>query len=281
MQVPGRKTGAEIHHNTKTKLYPDGTQKVTYCSRPIFREPGYEEVNKPLRNPPEKRTYNTEGDSRKDNIRRSVNAVFDIALLNPFDTFLTITIDPKNDLGLDRYDPDACCKVVKKWLNHRVSRWPGFKYLLLPEHHKDGAIHCHALVSGLPSLVDSGTVSVKGCGKPVKLSTALKKGIAPEDCHTVYNLPSWTLGHSTAIRLYGESAKVANYVVKYITKDAAKIFGNFYLAGGHGLVRKPPVKLSDTCFSDIEARTYEVKQARLSFKYQTLRPDESEDSLTD
>lgn len=271
MTVPGRKTDVQIYHNTKTMLYPDGSKKVVHCSKPIFREPHYEKAG-PLWSPPEKRTYNTDGKSRNDNMRRAVNSAFDIAALNPFEYFLTITIDPKNDLGLDRMDSEAVGKRVKKWLDNRVQSWTEFRYLLLPELHKDGAIHCHALVAGLPSLADSGTVLCPGFNKPVKRATALRHGHDPAELQTVYNVPSWTLGHSSAIRLYGDSSNVAKYVTKYITKDMKKIFGNFYLAGGHGLVRKPPVELSDTSFHDVEARAYEVKQAGLSFKYESLPP---------
>lgn len=286
--LPGRKTSAQIHHNTKAKLYPDGSRRVTHCSKAIFRDPGFEPADKPLSNPKaEKRTYNTEGESRKDNVRRAVQAVFDIALLNRFGVFLTFTVAPENLRGVDRNDPDSVRKFLCKWLNNRVQMWPDFQYLLIPEHHKDGAIHCHALAAGVPGLVDSGTVYVPGYSKPIRRETAKRKGIPPEQWHTVYNVPSWTLGHSTAIPLYGESAKVANYVVKYITKDASKIFGKFYLAGGHGLVRKPPVELSDVDFNSVDSKAYDVyfggdcdnpEKYKLSFKYETLYPEEGGDS---
>lgn len=259
MNVPGRKTNIEVYYNTKTKHYPDGSTKTTISSKPIFREPGYEEIKKPISFPEEKRSYNTDGNSRNDNLRCAVNSVFDIAALNPFAYFLTVTINPKNDLGFDRTDSEEVGKRVKKWLDNRVQMWLGFLYLLLPELHKDGAIHCHALVAGLPSLVDSGTVICPGFNKPVSCTTARKHGYDPDMFRTVYNVPSWTLGHSTAIALYGDSTNVAKYVTKYITKDAKKIFGNFYLAGGHGLKRKPSFVLSDSIFQDIDARAYDVE----------------------
>lgn len=277
MNVPGRKTNIEVYHNTKTALYPDGSSKTTICSKAIFREHGYEEIKKSISFPEEKRTYNTDGNPRNDNLRRAVNSAFDIAAMNPFTHFLTVTINPKNDLGLDRTDSEEVGKRVKKWLDNRVQMWPGFLYLLLPELHKKGGIHCHALVAGLPSLVDSGTVICPGFNKPVARATARKHGHDPDTLKTVYNVPSWTLGHSTAIALYGDSTNVAKYVTKYITKDAKKIFGNFYYAGGHGLKRKPPFVLSDSTFQDIDARVFEVKQAGLSFKYINTPPV----SLTD
>ena len=53
-----------------------------------------------------------------------------------------------------------------------------------------------------------------------------------EGAQVVYNLPSWSLGFSTAIRLYGDYRAAVGYVLKYITKAPDKIGGRWYYSGG-------------------------------------------------
>ena len=276
INIPGRKLESDISHNAKIKHYPDGIQKVTCCSRPIFHESGYE-FSRPS-SFSEHRTYNTSNPTRSDSLKRAKESVFDIAAMNPFEYFLTLTISPRNILHVDRYDADQVKRAVQNWLRNRVQRYEGFRYLLLAENHKDGAIHAHALASGLDwcKLVDSGTVHFLGRKKPIKRDSARRLGIPLEDCRPVYNVEDWGLGHSTAIPVYGDSVNLAKYMTKYITKDMKKIFGNFYLAGGKGLVRKPPQSLADMDFDSIDERAYFVEQAGLSFKYQTIKKGDDE-----
>lgn len=278
MYIPGRKTETDVTHNTKVKMYPDGTEKATVCSRPIFREADYKEA-KPLRVKhvgEDHRTYDTESPSRSDNLKRAREKIFDIALANTWEHFLTITIGAENLPGVDRYNPEQVGKFVRKWLENQVQR-KGLCYLLVPEHHKDGAIHCHAFVSGLTGLVDSGTVKVPGSERVIKLETARKKGIPPEEWRVVYNVPGWTLGHSTAIAVYGKPQQAAAYMAKYITKEEQKkIFGNYYLAGGKGLVRELPTRLEDRDYYSVDAPEYSIPQANLGFKYQTIKREDDE-----
>lgn len=281
MQIPGRKSEAIVCHNTKIKLYPDGTERIVCCNRPIFRESGYEPISH-SHFPSKPKKYNMDNPTRSDSLKRSKERAFDIAALSPFDGFLTITIGPDNLRGIDRNDPKQVRKFVSKYCDNLVQRY-GFSYLLLPEKHTKGGIHCHALVSGIPrsSLLDSGTVLPPGYKKPIKRETAIRKGIPLEDCKTVYNVSSWCLGFSDFVFLEGDSVNVAKYITKYITKDSRKIFGNYYLAGGKGLVRKPPFVLTDMNFDSIEERAYAVEQAGLSFKYQTIKREvESNDTAS-
>ena len=65
----------------------------------------------------------------------------DIAFCNRFDYFLTWTLDPKL---IDRYDPEIVGKKVRSFLTNASNR-KGFQYIVVPELHKDGAIHLHGL----------------------------------------------------------------------------------------------------------------------------------------
>jgi hypothetical protein len=125
----------------------------------------------------------------------------------------------------------------------------------------------HGLISGDMKFIDSGTVQAPNHSKPIKLETALKKGIPLDTCHTVYNMPQWSLGWSTAIRTYGDTVNCAKYITKYITKDVQKIFGNFYYAGGN-IVRDVPYSLYDIDYDSVECdKEFYCKQIETSFKF--------------
>lgn len=282
VNIPARKACIDVFHNTKVKILPDGTEKATICSRPIFRESDYG-PEKPLQLKhagQEQRTYDTESPSRSDNLKRAREKIFDIAMANSWEHFLTITIAPENLCGVDRNDPQQVGKYIRKWLENQVQRHD-LRYLLVPEEHKGGAIHAHAFTSGFTRLVDSGTVLADGLKKPIKRETALKRGISPEKWRVVYNAPSWTLGYSTAIAVYGNPQQAAAYMAKYITKEEQKkIFGNYYLAGGKGLLRELPTRLEDRDYYGIDVPDYSVPQANLGFKYLTIKGEVDNDTAS-
>lgn len=153
---------------------------------------------------------------RIDSVLRAKHKIFDIALLNKFEYFVTFTF---NDKIVDAHDYKNAISKVKKWTNNQVNR-RGLVYLLVPElHPSSGRIHLHGLLywSDTPTLSESGHFDSSG--------------------RTIYNLPSWRFGFSTVIRLDDNQEAVAKYITKYITKELDKITGNFYYAGGHGLIR--------------------------------------------
>lgn len=250
------KTFAEISHNAKAKIYPDGSVKLIVASAPIFKDAGWEacsNADERLHGPsnPELNADEPEGRDRErgDSVRRSRQKVFDLAALNEWDYFVTLTLDRQR---IDRYDPDGLARRTKKWLDNGVQRH-GWRYLLVPEHHKDGAIHMHGLFSGSLRLVDSGK---KDKGR------------------TIYNLPQWRYGFTTAIRTYGGAQGVSRYILKYIVKDFDMIFGNRYYAGGRGLIRQPPCLLLDCNFHAVPGTSHIVKNAGLAFKYIDLQMED-------
>ncbi len=142
--------------------------------------------------------------------RRAMKNCRDIAMCNPdLSLFVTLTLDESK---IDRYN---YCEIVKKlntWLDNRVRR-NGLKYLVIPELHKDGAIHFHGLFNDVLKRDFSGVI---------------QKG------KRVFNLPDWTLGFTNCMRITGNDCnkKVAEYILKYITKSTEKIGGRYYLHGG-------------------------------------------------
>lgn len=201
----------------KIKLYPSGDMSFLVSERPIFggEAPPREKNLTPGCHAPS-------GDAR----RRARTAVRDLALSNDFVWFVTFTLDPSK---IDRYDPDICCKKLNKWLDNQVQR-RGLCYVMIPEYHKDKAIHFHGLFNDV---------------LPVKYSGVKQNG------HDVYNMPSWPYGFTTAIRLYGDRQRAVNYVCKYINKTQDKVSGRYYYSGGK--LSRPEVQYQDISPDDLKS----------------------------
>ena len=222
----------EILKNARIKIYPN-CYRLTVFSSPVFTD-GFEidHEHSTKRNS----IGRSEGaETRSDSARRARTAIFDISALNDWDYFVTLTLDSDK---VDRYDPKAALKPFSKWLQNMVQR-RDLRYLVVPEHHADGAIHFHGLVKGELNMIDSGTMRFPGRKKPIKVSTAKRLKLDLNEGQIVYNIADYKLGFSSAIATFGEKDNLAKYMTKYITKDLCKIFGNFYFAGGHDLRRKP------------------------------------------
>lgn len=279
-----------VEFNTKIKEYRDGSTTLIRCNYPKFKSKDFEyhcpheheidtqamkeRIEKELdyyilffeyedengkkvldmldtrkfRDKPER----SPSDPRSDSIKRAKQMIFDIVYENDWKYFLTITFDGKD---FDRTDPKKVLKPLKTWLNHAVER-KGLKYILVPEYHKNGGIHCHALINDCGfKLVDSCTRLVKGYSKPVRIETIKRKhlceklGCDMSDFKTVYNVSDWKYGYSTAIETYGQASNLAFYVTKYITKDVKKIFGKFFWSSKN-INRKPKEYYINSMFDD-------------------------------
>jgi hypothetical protein len=213
-----------IKHNTLVKVYPDGSRSVLVASRQIFREAGWERADQWEKPPRQLSIEKVESDDAKLRAqRRARSAVRDLALANPMRYFITLTL---NKECIDRYDAATIIPRLQVWLDNMVRRH-GLKYILVPEHHKDGAIHFHGFINDALRVVDSG---VKQNGRQI------------------FNLPQWKFGFTTAIELYGDYNAAVGYVCKYIAKEQEKIGGRWYYSGG-GLAR-PSVEYTDTNMPD-------------------------------
>lgn len=248
-----------IFCNTRIKTYPDGSSEVLVCDREIFGGAGWEDTRP--KKPVTKRKAG-EGDTDRA-MRRARAQVKDLAMCTPFKYFVTLTLDAAK---VDRYDMSAITRKLNAWLDNQVRR-RGLAYVLVPERHKDGAVHFHGFFNGALEAVDSCTVSM-GAGKPRKPRSDAQRALwLSEGGHTVYNLPGWTLGFTTAIELYGEYARAVGYVCKYIGKDGEKVGGRWYYSGGD--LGHPEVTYCDGDLRAMEsepgAYSFAVKVAGLSF----------------
>ena len=134
--------------------------------------------------------------SHKESMKRAKAKVFDYAMSNSWDYFVTLTFNKEK---VDRYDYDSCVKAMKSFLKYARRRNPDFKYILVPELHEDGAFHFHGLFADCPNLpmTDSGHKDKKR--------------------RTVYNIDGYKYGFTTVTKVT-DSKAAGNYMTKYITK---------------------------------------------------------------
>lgn len=139
----------------------------------------------------------------KRSIERTRVTVQDLCLCNEFDLFCTFTFDPK------RYNSKNilyCKKYMNTWIRNAKSRHSKhLEYLIIPEKHKSGAIHFHALFKYYDGKLNPSGVFQNG--------------------REVFNIPNWHFGFSTCCKIDNHKA-VANYISKYITKDMLTFGGD-------------------------------------------------------
>lgn len=266
--------------NAKMKVYPDGQKNTIFASRDIFSEPlkknpvrkslcqrlksksrvfsslslasgflsGRRFSVRRIRHVPVPRDKSATSDASRDRaLKRAHDSLFDLVYCNPdLIWFLSITFNP--DL-VDSFDVPSVMAKVRVWLSNLVSR-RGLKYILVPEYHKSGRIHCHLLCNGVFDFRDSG-----------------KKAHGTDgDLHTIYNVSDWKYGFSTAIHTYGDLVHVACYITKYLTKQNEMIFGRYYWSS-RNLKRKPDEVLFDSDFQSLPYDSVSVPGTSLRLKY--------------
>ena len=232
--TPGRTPFEKLKSYAKIYRYPCGVMDIVASTSPDFGPKGWEsaeDYNRPASkarpDAQKDRTYSeAKAEDQERSMRRARAKVRRLALANDFRWFVTLTLDPQK---IDRYDAAAVVKKLGQWCSNHVKRH-GLKYILVPERHKDGALHFHGFFNDALQAVASGH-STKA-GQPI------------------YNLPQWDLGFTAAIEVYGEYAGAVAYVCKYIGKQGDKPAGRWYYSGGD--LCEP-----DISYADIEVRDLE------------------------
>lgn len=136
-------------------------------------------------------------------VRRSRVLISDYVLCNKFDMWCTFTFNKQKH---DRQDVNHCKSVMQLWLERRKRKNHAFKYLIVPEYHKDGALHFHALISGY-----NGTL------KATKLKTKTNK--------IVHVITGYRAGNAQAVFIDDDYDRIIGYLKKYITKDMPLLYG--------------------------------------------------------
>lgn len=180
-----------------TKEYPDMIKVVIFREPRIFSEPARYKRNR--------EEIEENYTPKISSLNRTKTLLKDIVLCNDFELFCTFTFNPKK---IDRYNFRRCQQAMRTWLHHQrdnaTRAGKEFKYIIVPEQHKDGAWHFHALISGyVGSLRDS--------------------SVRTKTLRPVYNITSFRSGFTTAVEIDSKEG-VSEYVTKYITKDFIQEF---------------------------------------------------------
>lgn len=232
----------DLSHYGKVVKYPCGVMDIICSTSPDFHEPGWEALADRPRayEPKAKRDKRERAEALAEDIERSMRRaranVRRLALANDFRWFVTLTLD---QMMVDRYDPAAVVRKLNQWCSNQVKR-RGLRYVLVPERHKDGALHFHGFFSDALEAVASGHTDKKG--------------------NMIYNLPGWTLGFTAAIEVYGDYPAAVAYVCKYIGKQGDKPAGRWYYSGGS--LQQPEIIYADIGINDLKAaygsRVFEI-----------------------
>lgn len=143
-------------------------------------------------------------------LSRSRRTVFEIAMCNQWEWFITFTISPEKH---NRYDLAGTYKRLAKWINNfNVRNGVKIQYLLIPEPHKDGAWHFHGLLSGLPF------AQLTPFTLEENIPWDIKKLIL--NGRQIYNWCAYAeaFGYATLERI-SDPLHCAKYMTKYITKE--------------------------------------------------------------
>jgi len=232
-------TSEDVHCNGRLKLIPDENgvyvpHELTAFPKGVYVKPGFE-----LSADNEKKKKASKGESvqlcdlpeelqaelaienRRKAYGRARNNLFDLLTCTlDFDCFVTLTCSPKE---VDRHDYKEIVRRLGVWLDNRVRR-NGLIYALVPELHKDGAVHFHGLMN-----FDK-LKTVRAINPYNKCEMSDDKG------RPIYNISDYTMGFTTVIPISGSNARIATalYCFKYITKsNGEKVGGRYYLSGGN------------------------------------------------
>lgn len=180
-------------------------------------------------------------------LSRSRTTISDVIICNRFDWFATFTFDPKK---LNRYDFNVCVRYMSTWLFNQRKHSPDFRYLIVPEKHKDGAFHFHAVFSNFHGSMRKTKIRQKG--------------------RPIYNLTGFRGGFTTAVKIDSdEDSKhaVACYIKKYITKDMPVMYGRKRFWTSRNLTR--PIKTTNGVFIKRMTRFLQEKYKTYSDDYLT------------
>lgn len=131
----------------------------------------------------------TDKNNQVRSLRRSKQSIYEIARANDWNYFCTFTFAD------NRYCYDSCKDRLRKFLNNFKTRCCAIEYLVVPEQHKDGAWHFHALINGN---LDGYLCDTWRSGR--------------------FELKGYRLG-KCEVEPVKDTHRVSSYITKYITKD--------------------------------------------------------------
>lgn len=223
-----------LYNYYNIKKYNDSYYRLTVFKVPV-KNPAFEEEYKEYKY----KKNNIESEGKLDNnIIRARSKVFEYALCNDFDYFVTLTLDKTK---MDRYNLDDFIKKLGQFIrNYRKKYGVNIQYLLIPERHRDGAWHMHGLMKGIP---------------PEHLSKN-------ENGYKDWKAYSKRFGYISIDEIRNKEA-VSKYITKYISKS-------FYGGGGVTDKNKKMYYASRGL-----KKAERIKEGTLSGKESVLIPEEN------
>lgn len=196
-----------------TKVYPNFIKIIKYRRAVVV--PNYAEISD---TPVLPSLPNEEEEPARDSLQRSINRtktkISDLVLCNDFTHFATFTFSPEK--VKDRHDFAETSNLLKRWINTEQKnheRTHGFKfaYLIVPERHKNGAWHFHALLKNYKNPTQDFYSSKNPYITVKEIKTAKRY-------KNRQYLTRYTLGRSELAPIR-DTTKMASYIKKYITKE--------------------------------------------------------------
>lgn len=170
------------------KKYGDKYQLILLNS---VRKKGFEVANV------KSRAQGFETDKLDNSISRTKSKIFELAICNEWEYFLTLTI---NKDKYNRYDLKKYYKDFAQWLQNYNKKYNiKIDYIMIPELHQDGAWHMHGLVKGIPK----------------------KHFTKNEHGYLDWKEYREKFGYFSCSKIKSKE-KVSKYITKYITKDMDK-----------------------------------------------------------
>jgi len=178
-----------------------------------YRMPGWEERGGGK--PEEKREIDKTKDKLPESISRTRAKIFELAMCNPWEYFVTLTLDKARQ---DRYDLDLYRKRLSKFLNNlNYQKGLDIQYLLVPERHQDGAWHIHGFFMGLPREY------LRPFSLEEDISRKMRKKIKQllRDGRRLFDFPLYRVAFGfVSVEPIRRQEHCAKYVSKYISKQA-------------------------------------------------------------
>ena len=173
-----------------------------------------------------------------ESLSRTRRIIKDTILCNSFSLFCTFTFDSSK--VEDRFDFPSLRKQLCQFFNNYRKRYDScFRYLVIPEHHKDGAIHFHGVIT-LP----------RGLCTPLYVYKHINEGFSYrfKNKNHYCDWPAFSerFGYFSC-SLIRKPEACSTYVAKYITKELAQWGKNYQLVlKSKGLKKPELVYASDT-----------------------------------
>lgn len=178
----------------------------------------------------------------ENNLSRTKSRIFELAICNPWEWFVTLTLDKQ------KYDRRDLPKFIKDFSqmvrDYRKKTGNAVKYLLIPERHKDGCWHLHGFLLGLPA--EALHAFQRSERLPHRILERLKSGVQ------VYTWQAYAqrFGFSVFEEIQNNEA-VSKYITKYITKEAMKTITEL---NAHAFYASKGLQHSEVLVQDILVR---------------------------